>query len=715
MMKKILKICSLFLMICMLISCSENFYSGNVNHPDGMGFVRIYLEPANASTESGSPRTFLPVSNNYKYVFRFTSPTAGEKIWDISEDFLSKALETGSWNLEVIRYEIIDSTPYPVARGTTSFVLPEAGSTYTETVTLTTIPGGTGFFSFTINSEVSPVKGTLLLKAIEGGAEYGFHSRDIPAEGLSETLANIPAGDYDVFVSLLTEDGKRGSGKYSAAIIFPGIETSIDDGYFDFTEADFVQELRLAGTLVIEGFPAIPLKTSGDGKNVTITAIDSANSAKVFPHSYTRTGPGQEWIMSIDPGITSVRFMVEVIGDDGYTYVKENALTINDIPPSGKDSINLSIGIYTVNTAFGIPSGNSVTLAEPRAAFIPGETVNLALTSTYGLRPGTLKALLSSGEIAVNGTGTNYSFTMPEGNITLMSASFFTANLSSLSLTSAAGPAAIGFSPENLTYTASVPYSNSVITVTGAPEESESTVMGLGSYNLKPEEAYDIFVRVAPPSTAGGSQAYKEYKITVTRDGPSQINTLSSIELQDADTLTVLPNPVLTGPGSFSYEATVEFSVSKVKVSAAASDPKASVLGNDSYDLAEGLNVIHLYVIPESGTPVGHYTLTIYRKEGPSQINTLSSIGLQDADTLTILPNPVLTGPTSFSYETTVAFGVIKVKVSAAASDPKAAVTGNDSYYLVEGLNVIHLYVTPENGTPVGHYTLVIYRESFEE
>jgi len=136
-------------------------------------------------------------------------------------------------------------------------------------------------------------------------------------------------------------------------------------------------------------------------------------------------------------------------------------------------------------------------------------------------------------------------------------------------------------------------------------------------------------------------------------------------------------------------------------------------LGNDTYTLNEGPNIIHLYVIPQNGTPVGHHTLEITRKEGPSQINTLSSIELQGGGTT--LPNPVLTAPGSYSYETTVEFNVSKVRVTAVATDPKATVLGNDTYELDVGPNIIHLYVIPENETPVGYYTLIVFREPFEE
>ena len=735
--KNTLYIASIVLTLCVLVSCPGISVIDDADCPEGMGLVSITINPEGGSSGSVSAstghRAFLPVSNSYKYELKFTSSTAGTKTTEIfgTDNISNYPLPTGTWKLEVTRYEIRNTILYPVARGEVpSFTLAQTGSAYTNNdLKLTKIEDGKGVFNYSVTSKIE-FTGKLELFSRTGNLVhdviFGSPTQTGDEWKTSGTLADVNAGEYIVSVSLFSaSDPSRGAGKSFAAVIYTGLETSTTDGFFYFEDDHFIREKRLAGFLKINGYPGLPLKS--DGNNVIITALNSGNDVGYSAYVRSSSNPDlQEWIMSIPPGIASVSFQIEVIGSDGHSYIAYNTDLV-DVPSNGKDNIRLTIGIYSVNLSNVTSTDNTLVIPGSRAAFMQGETVNMTLDSKYGMVQGSLRANYSGGRyISGTGSNTSYSFVMPDDNVTLR-ADFYTTLLDSLTVTPAGTNTSV-WSRSNQsspllapgTYSFTVANDVSAVNVSAVAKDTGVTIVGNGNISLSTGSINTINIYVTLPTNIGGrvpAELPEYYTLNITRV-KSDKTALSTLTVMDGSNSLGLTPVFDSGRyGSFNpYSLTVNNSISSVTIGAipdaaaavgVAASP-ATVLGMTVNNLAEGVNTITVTVTAENGTSTRDYVINITRSVFLSPDTALTRLELLDSAGSQFSPPYEVVLTDLGNLEITVTHDVSVVKISAAAANGATVLENGEVRGLIENsTTTITLHVLAPAGNMTAYYLKV--------
>ena len=384
-------------------------------------------------------------------------------------------------------------------------------------------------------------------------------------------------------------------------------------------------------------------------------------------------------------------------------------------------------------------AGNSS--AKPTVEYL--DASDTALTDADTASTDSFEVDLSSGSnvITVKVTAADGT-TVKTYTVTVMRAAAPTdAILSALSLSS--GTLSPTFSSAHTSYTASVGYPVSRITVTPATGHASATVTYLDasdtaltdadtastdSFEVDLSEGANVIkVKV----TAAEGAALKTYTVTVTRAAASTDATLGALSLSPG-TL----NPAFASAGT-SYTASVGYPVSRVTLSATASDAGATIAyldgsddaltdadtaSTDSFevDLSEGANVIKVQVTAENGTTVKTYTVTVTRAAASTDA-TLGALALSPG-TL----NPTFASADT-SYTASVVYAVSRVTVSPttnysnagiayldgsddALTDADTASTDSFEVDLSEGANVIKVQVTAEDATTTETYTVTVTR-----
>ena len=263
-------------------------------------------------------------------------------------------------------------------------------------------------------------------------------------------------------------------------------------------------------------------------------------------------------------------------------------------------------------------------------------------------------------------------------------------NLGSLSITG--GTLSPGFAAGTTSYSATVDATS--ITINASAADSTAKVSGTGKKNL----AYgkNTF-KVVVTSESG---ATKTYTLTITRpDNRSANNYLKSLSISDGT--------ISFKKGTNNYNVTVDGNVSKLTVSAAVEDSKASFVsgfGSRTVDLKYGANSVLVKVKAEN-QQVRVYTLNVTRTDNRSTNNNLSS--LQISGTSLPFDKNIINYNVSVPYETT------QVEVFATPEDSKAKVVVNN-FPLAVGDNNITVVVTSESEA-VKTYTIVVKRLSEAE
>ena len=184
--------------------------------------------------------------------------------------------------------------------------------------------------------------------------------------------------------------------------------------------------------------------------------------------------------------------------------------------------------------------------------------------------------------------------------------------------------------------------------------------------------------------------------------------TLSSLKITNASGgAAVTLNPSFN-KNNTSYTANVEFAVSKVNVSATATDSKAKVEYTKSYTLKENsTTTISIKVTAESGA-TKTYTVKVTRPKDPNYVPSANA----NLSSLTVTGqtlSPAFSSSVT-AYTVDVPFQVSSVKVTAKAQDSKAKVSVSGGSSLVAGQdNKITVTCTAENGTKKV-YTIIVKR-----
>lgn len=705
--KRILISSSLICIMGLIGSCSDvlNLSSDSQNNP--RGFVKIYLDAPDIPSDPDADtvdaalvvsRTVFPnaaPANNY--YFKFIGISGGNPNGKVIEKTVTGSnpgtitLETGNWKVEVTRYET--SVTNPVQFGTSAEFVIEANLTTGTNVYMAPVSGGLGAFSYTIIPPESGVTASLLVQPVGSGSSSGFSSMPVPPGGLSGSLS-LPDGSYDVSVFLVKGDG-TGASLYETAIIYSGLTTHKD---FNFSSNQFYQYVYIQGALDITFSGGI---SAGPGENVIITAYKTGTNTPAGPaKSFSWTPVNNSWIIPIEPNNASVELAAEITGSDGVHYISRNLAAVNNIPVTGVFGVPLESSIFTItingawDSAFAsiTPKVSNVT----RNAASPGETVNLAITSLNGLKPGSLKILLSgsSVEIPVSISGNNYSFQMPQSDVSV-NAIFYTL-LSSLYITDVT----LGFDPSITTYSETVPADLSSVTVYAVAQDSHASISGTGdkvvSFGMN-----TVTVTVTP---WGGTPAdARDYTINLTREP-----YLTGLSV-DCGSLSPGFDEEVT-----SYTVTgVRYGVNSIVVTAAA-PLGVTITGGGTCSLAaSGSTNIDVTAKAADGMQK-NYSITVI-KSAPLVTNTLSGISLYDGDDNLLAQYSDVSDPVPDTITLTVDNSVDHIIVDAVPSDaPFALVNVIGGETLTAGIdNTVFVQVIPESGllSDSKRYTIVVFRE----
>ena len=273
----------------------------------------------------------------------------------------------------------------------------------------------------------------------------------------------------------------------------------------------------------------------------------------------------------------------------------------------------------------------------------------------------------------------------PSKTITITPPPSSNANLSSLSVSNAS----INFNKDTTNYSVKVGSDVTSINVSATAEDSGAKISGTGSKSLNYGDNKINVVVTAP------SGDKKTYTITVTReDNRSKNNNLSSIKLS---TGTLSPS---FSSGRTTYNVSVPFEVSSIKVEATAEDSKSKVVVSGGSSLKAGkVTNVTIKVTAENGS-VKTYTVKVTRGKDPNAAeeknsnNNLASLNLGQDITL----NPKFNKNTT-SYEVEVPYKIKNLEIEAIAEDEafaKVDIIGADN--LQVGENEVKIVVTAEDG-----------------
>lgn len=166
-------------------------------------------------------------------------------------------------------------------------------------------------------------------------------------------------------------------------------------------------------------------------------------------------------------------------------------------------------------------------------------------------------------------------------------------------------------------------------------------------------------------------------------DNRSKVNTLKSLMISD---VTISFNPDLK-----TYNATVPYKVSSVKINSVLTDSKSSYVkgyGNRTVNLNEGTNNIQIKVQAENES-VATYTIKITREKNDDA--SLKSITVDEKE--------IAVKEDLLVYSVKVNNEVVRPTIKAVPTDSKAKAEIDKFDDLVEGDNEINITVTASNGT----------------
>lgn len=290
----------------------------------------------------------------------------------------------------------------------------------------------------------------------------------------------------------------------------------------------------------------------------------------------------------------------------------------------------------------------------------------------------------------------------PSKTITITPPPSSNANLSSLSVSNGS----ISFNKDTTSYSVKVGSDVTSINVSASAEDSGAKVSGTGTKSLNYGDNKISVVVTAP------SGDKKTYTITVNReDTRSKNNNLSSIKLS---TGTLSPS---FSSGRTTYNVSVPFDVSNIKVDATAEDSKSKVTINGGSSLKAGaVTNVTIKVTAENGS-TKTYTVKVTRGKDPNAQaekntnNNLASLNLGEDITL----SPKFDKKTT-SYTAEVPYSIKSLNIEAIAEDEafaKVDISGADN--LQVGENEIKIVVTAEDGTPKEYIVKVTRLEGTPE
>ncbi|MDL2242244.1 cadherin-like beta sandwich domain-containing protein, partial [Bacteroidales bacterium OttesenSCG-928-K03] len=267
------------------------------------------------------------------------------------------------------------------------------------------------------------------------------------------------------------------------------------------------------------------------------------------------------------------------------------------------------------------------------------------------------------------------------------------ATLSNITLS--AGELTPEFDPAILSYTVSVPYEITEITITAIKNHPAANVIGDGLKNLNLGNNQVTIVVLAEDGTTT-----KIYNVTVTRLEYVQSSdaTLSDLTVSEG---TLTPE---FDPATLNYTVTVPYSITQITITATKNHPAATIVGDGIKALNVGSNPFSIVVIAENSSSK-IYNVVVTRAS-ISNDATLSDLTVSEG---TLTPE---FDPATLSYTVSVAYETTEITINATANHANATVVGDGlKDNLVQGNNPFQIIVTAEDGTTTKTYSVTVVVE----
>ncbi|MCL1874518.1 MAG: cadherin-like beta sandwich domain-containing protein, partial [Clostridiales bacterium] len=229
------------------------------------------------------------------------------------------------------------------------------------------------------------------------------------------------------------------------------------------------------------------------------------------------------------------------------------------------------------------------------------------------------------------------------------------------------------FNPEEVNYTASVPYKVQEITIsvtTSHPEAktSHAGVVFTGEY-MQLLDIGDNSITIEVTAEDGVNK--KIYTLTVNRADPSSDADLNKLILSSGSSL--IPLDPTFDSGNTYYEAFVPYGVGSITIAAETNYPGANVEGAGIKNLVVGSNTFTVEVIAEDGSRKSYVVVVTRDELKLTGISLNASTGI-----VSLIPS---FDPDQHEYTAFVPSEVGEITISVAANDPTANIFSNNSGY----------------------------------
>ena len=460
------------------------------------------------------------------------------------------------------------------------------------------------------------------------------------------------------------------------------INVSIDAGDNDSTLARLTVSVDGATQMLNPGFT--PGVTS---YNVTLPFGTKQATVEAIPTSATSTVTSGNGTFSVNTGDV---LTVTVEAQDGSTTSYYINVTID---PGNNDATLANLRVTAdgknipLNPSFTSNNSNyDITLpfgtTEVTVTAVPTELTSTVISGD-GLQSVTNGGLIQVTIRAQDGTTKSYyiNVTIDAGN--------GDNTLANLTVTSGGKsvPLSPGFSPATSSYSISLPFGTTEVTVNAIPTEETSTVTsGNGVHTVRDGDMITVTVRAQNGKT-------KNYYINVSISAGDNDNRLGSLTVT-ANGENVPLDPAFNA-NQTSYNVTLPYGTTEIDVEASATSDKAQVSGTGKKTVKTG-DTITVTVEAQDGT-TKEYTITVTVEEADTD-NTLASLTVSLLDGTEMSLSPAFTSGNT-TYSVTLPFRTTQVNVGATLSSDKAQIVSGTGTQGVYDGSVLKVTVKAQDGS----------------
>lgn len=224
-----------------------------------------------------------------------------------------------------------------------------------------------------------------------------------------------------------------------------------------------------------------------------------------------------------------------------------------------------------------------------------------------------------------------------------------------------------------------------------------TTLVDTTQYKLLDNDTIKIGNNVKRIMTIAEDGTSKIYVLNITRN-PSSNNYLSDLIVKDENTYSLTPT---FSKEITEYELEVENNIKKLNITGIKENNLSSVKGNGNYSLKVGENEIRIDVTSEDKN-TRTYTLKITRKA-----NNDTSLALITTSEGILVPE---FDKDNLNYSINVENDIETITIKGTPNVSTTTVTGNGTYKLVSGSNIIELVTKAEDGTSKT-YKIDVYKD----